>query len=108
MPHYAEEANLLPLESRSPEEIGHLWENYVIAERFKMNVNESIPPRMFFWRTHKQQEVDYIEEDATGLSAWEMKWNAKKATGSLPASFRSAYPNARTDFVTPESIHEFL
>lgn len=100
--------NLLPLESRPPEEIGHLWENYVIAERFKMKVNESIPPRMFFWRTRTQQEVDYVEESATGLSAWEMKWNAKKATGSLPASFYSAYPNARTDFVTPESIHEFL
>ena len=100
--------NLLPLESRSPEEVGHLFENYLIAERFKMNVNRPVPPRMFFWRTRTQQEIDYIEESAEGLAAWEMKWNAKKAKGTLPASFRAAYPDVQTGFVSTANIEEFL
>lgn len=100
--------NLLPLASRSPEEIGHLWENYLIAERFKINVNDTVPPRAFFWRTHTQQEVDYIEERADGLMAWEMKWNDRRAAGTLPRAFRTAYPKAKTGFVTPANMGDFL
>ena len=100
--------NLLPLSSRAQEEVGHLWENYLIAERYKLNVNATIPPRMFFWRTKAQQEVDYLEECAEGLFAWEMKWNAKKAIGELPLAFRKSYPEARTGFVSPANARDFL
>lgn len=100
--------NLLPLSARSEVEIGHLWENYLIAERLKGNVNLAIPVRSYFWRTHTQQEVDYIEEKNGTLLAWEMKWNPAKVKKTLPASFTNAYPNAQTGFVTPKNMCDFL
>ena len=101
--------NLLPLSSRPQEEIGHLWENYLIAERLKLNVNRPAPARMFFWRTRTQQEVDYIEEGPSGIRAWEMKWNPKPAEkGKLPKAFIEAYPEAQAGFVTPANLQDFL
>ena len=29
--------NMAPVSLRSPEELGHMWENFVIAERLKKN-----------------------------------------------------------------------
>lgn len=100
--------NLLPLSVRPLEEIGHLWENYLISERLKRNVNRPFPPRMFFWRTRTQQEVDYIEEEASGMSAWEMKWSDDKVRGNLPAAFTTAYPKSRTGFVSRGNVEDFL
>lgn len=100
--------NLLPLASRPGDEVGHLWENYCIAERFKRNANLPVRPRSYFWRTRTGQEVDYLEETAQGVSAWEMKWNPKKAGGTIPAAFGSAYPGARWGFVTPRDCVPFL
>lgn len=101
--------NLLPLSSRPQEEIGHLWENYLIAERFKMNVNKPVSVRMHFWRTRLQQEVDYVEECANGIDAWEMKWNPQAAVRCrLPKAFVEAYPEARTGCVSPANVQEFL
>ncbi|MBP5226205.1 MAG: ATP-binding protein [Kiritimatiellae bacterium] len=100
--------NLLPLASRSGDETGHLWENYVIAERFKRNVNLPTPPRAYFWRTKSGQEIDYIEESNGGIVAWEIKWNARKARGSLPSAFRAAYPGTPCGFISRENLPPFL
>lgn len=96
------------MDSRDPGEVGHLWENYVIAERGKwLRLNEP-ETRSFFWRTKQQQEIDLIEESATGLKAFEVKWNPKKADDSLPKTFKNAYPSAATFGVSPDNVFEFL
>ena len=100
--------NLLPLSSRPGDETGHLWENYVIAERFKRNANLPMPPRPYFWRTKSGQEVDYLEEVNGGISAWEIKWNARKAHGSLPAAFLASYPDTPSAFISRENFPAFL
>ena len=100
--------NLLPLASRPGDETGHLWENYVIAERFKRNANLPMPPRAYFWRTKSGQEVDYIEEANGGIAAWEIKWNPRKAHGALPAAFRAAYPGTPFAFISRENMMTFL
>lgn len=100
--------NLLPLSSRPGDETGHLWENYVIAERFKRNVNLPTPPRAYFWRTKSGQEIDYIEEANGGIAAWEIKWNARKARGSLSAAFLAAYPGTPFEFISRENMATFL
>lgn len=100
--------NLLPFSSRAAEEIGHLWENYCISERFKLNANLPLPPRIYFWRTKAGQEVDYLEESASGLNAWEIKWNPSKITKSAPSAFRTAYPKATWNVLTPDDCIDFL
>lgn len=86
---------------RGNEELGHLWENYFIAERRKCILVADPETRMFFWRTTQQQEVDLIEESATGLKAYETKWNQQKSSGAFSKAFRGAYPEAALQCVTP-------
>jgi predicted AAA+ superfamily ATPase len=97
-----------PVDMRGAVEAGHLWENYLFAERAKWRLVHEPETREFFWRTAQQQEVDLVEESASGVKAFEFKWNPRKARVSLPKTFRSAYPDAECSVVTPETVLEFL
>jgi len=88
-------------------DMGPLWENFLVSERFKALSLYNIDADRYFWRTTQQQEIDYIEESAQSLAAWEFKWsNRKKAR--IPKTFTRAYPEARCSVVTPENFMDFL
>ena len=97
-----------PVDMRGPVEAGHLWENYLFAERAKWRLVHEPETREFFWRTAQQQEVDLVEESAFGIKAFEFKWNPRKAGAPLPKTFRTAYPNADCRTITPDTVFEFL
>lgn len=97
-----------PLQSRGRDEIGHLWENYLIAERAKWRLVHEPETRDFFWRTAQQQEVDLVEESAVGLRAFELKLDPKKAARGLSKTFTNAYPNAVCRGVSVADYNEFL
>ena len=63
---------------------------------------------IFFWRTAQRQEVDLVEESASGLKAFEVKWNPAKAGGSICQTFRNAYPRAECIGVSPLNCPEHL
>ncbi len=69
-------------------DIGHLWENWVIAEAAKWNLLTGQNSEMFFWRSHSQAEVDLLLCRDGKKSAFEIKWGAKKIRGH---AFRDAY-----------------
>lgn len=81
--------NYIPLELRT--DTGALWENFMVSERKKFIEYNDIYSNTYFWRTHAQQEIDYIEERNGTLYAFEFKWNEKKAP-KIPNSFAEAYP----------------
>jgi hypothetical protein len=89
------------------EDTGLLWENYLISERRKKIEYEKLYRSTYFWRTTRQQEIDYIEEYDEKISAFEFKWNATKKT-SVPKTFQKAYSDAEFQLVTPENYFEFL
>jgi len=97
--------NFNPIALRN--DIGYLWENFIITERLKYIHYHNIYCNTFFWRTHAQQEIDYIEEREGNLFAYEFKWNTHKKV-KIPKSFTTAYPNAITKIITPENYHEFI
>jgi len=97
--------NFLPLNSRT--DVGALWENFIISERLKYNHNKDIDFKDYFWRTTQQQEIDYIEEIDSELSAFEFKWNPNKK-GLLSKTFSKAYPVKNFDTISPENIETFL
>jgi predicted AAA+ superfamily ATPase len=98
--------NFLPLEART--DVGVLWENYCQAERQKLILMQDIPStRAYFWRTTDQREIDYVEENPGGLFAFEFKWNAARKT-TIPKSFKTHYPEAHTQTITPDNVHDFL
>lgn len=94
-----------PLELRS--DAGALWENFLISGRLKLISNLGNDPNLYFWRTHSQQEIDYIEETDGLLRAFEFKWNpAKKVT--IPSTFTNTYPNSETRIISRVNYEEFL
>lgn len=102
--------NALIADYRAPEvrqDIGAMWENFVIAERMKSNEYYHRWVNRYFWRTKQQQEIDYLEEGGGKLHAYEMKWNPR-AKASITKTFTDAYPNTDFQVVTPENIADFL
>jgi uncharacterized protein len=89
------------------DDIGALWENFMMSERVKVLAYQRINANKYFWRTHAQQEIDYIEERNGKMNAYEFKWNPK-AKVKIPSSFLQAYPGTVTHVITPESMIEFL
>ncbi|MDO8524669.1 MAG: ATP-binding protein [bacterium] len=60
------------LENRN--DVGALWENFIIAERMKYRSYHQIDLEQYFWRSFNKQEVDFIEEKNRKLSGYEIKW----------------------------------
>lgn len=88
-------------------DIGALWENYLVSERLKVNHYGRNYAHTYFWRTTLQQEIDYIEEMDGKMEAFEFKWNPKWKT-RFPSSFLKAYPEAQTEVISRENYTDFL
>lgn len=99
--------NFTPLDLRTREEVGHMWENFMIAERMKLNEYNRTFAKSYFWRTEQQKEVDLIEELDGKLSAFEFKWDSSKKV-KVPVQFTAAYPDASFKSVSPGNAAEFL
>jgi predicted AAA+ superfamily ATPase len=97
--------NFQPLALRN--DVGALWENFVINERKKYNEYNGLQANTYFWRTFAQQEIDYIEERNGVLYAFECKWNENKKT-RLPVSFASAYPNNEYQIVNRANYLSYI
>ena len=97
-------SNLNPIELRN--DTGHLWENYMIAERLKFQQYTGMLVNNFFWRTYDQQEIDWVEEREGQLFAYEFKWAKKQA--KVPVAWEKAYPQAQFQVVHPENFSAFV
>lgn len=87
-------------------DIGSLWENFVISERLKHNENHNRYPNIWFWRSHQQQEIDYLEEEGGALSGWEIKWN--KGRFRVPSTFAAAYPECAVSLINRDNLLKFV
>jgi len=94
-------------EISSRQDLGVLWENFVISERRKFLANNSIYARSYFWRTTLKQEIDYIEELNASFSAAEIKWNPKIKV-SFSKSFIENYPISETRVINPKNLAEWI
>lgn len=100
--------NMAPVSLRSPEELGHMWENFLVAERIKRNDYAGRTfVQHYFWRTQQKKEVDLIEIEDGMMTGFEIKRKEGKRVGA-PASFTAAYPEARFECVTPTDLMSFL
>ena len=89
------------------QDVGALWENYLVSERMKYNQYNSRYVNNYFWRTTQMQEIDYLEESDGILSAYEFKWNPKKSA-KTNLTFRRAYPNVPIVTITRDNYMDFL
>ena len=88
-------------------DVGALWENFVISERIKANHYQESNARSYFWRNHAQQEIDYVEEYGGQIFAYEIKWNPKTRT-KFPATFVETYQPTEKKIISPDNFEDFL
>jgi hypothetical protein len=98
-------ADFRPIKLR--DDVGKLWENYLVSERFKRNEYSGSYANPWFWRTQAQQEIDYIEEKDGQLSAFEFKWSPT-AKAKQPKAFQVAYPNSSFSVIHRDNVTDFL
>ena len=98
-------ANVNPIELRN--DIGMLWENYIISERLKYQSYNGMLVNNYFWRTYDQQEIDWIEERNGKLFAFEFKWKLTKKS-KIPIAWKKNYPEAQFKLITQNNLGEFL
>lgn len=93
------------LDSRN--DIGALWENFVVAERLKKRSYIGIYGTFHFWRTYDGKEIDYVEERDGGLFGFECKWPANQRV-KPPLKWMESYPGATFELVTPDNYLDFV
>ncbi|HBX16199.1 MAG TPA: hypothetical protein DEF57_02745, partial [Candidatus Magasanikbacteria bacterium] len=81
-------SNFNDLELR--DDIGKLWENFLVSERLKTQSYKNIFANNYFWRTWDQKEIDWLEEREGKLFAFEFKWKEDKK--KPPEEFIKNYP----------------
>lgn len=97
-------ANFNPIESRN--DVGQLWENYMICERIKYQEYNRISSNNYFWRTYEQQEIDWVEERNGALFGYEFKWKESKV--KIPSQWKNAYPNSSFEVINSSNFENWL
>lgn len=97
-------ANFNPIALR--QDIGELWENYLISERIKLQSYNNIFSNNYFWRTYDQQEIDWIEERQGKLLGYEIKWKPKKI--KAPKAWITTYPEAEFEVINSDNYLKWI
>lgn len=89
------------------DDVGKIWENFVIVERLKKRLYTNIYANQYFWRTWQQNEIDLVEEREGKLFGFEIKWKTKTAT--MPREWQETYgKEAYWEIITPDNVLSFI
>ena len=89
------------------DDIGPLWENFMVMERRKFLAYLPEYANLYFWRTYDQQEIDLVEERGGDLVGYEFKWSPKKRI-SPPKDWLKTYSNAGFSVISPDNYQELV
>jgi len=88
-------------------DMGALWENFLVIERLKTRTYHPLYANTYFWRTYQQQEIDLIEEHDGKLFGFEFKWSSKKIVRA-PSLWTETYQNSEFRVIHPDNYLEFV
>jgi predicted AAA+ superfamily ATPase len=88
-------------------DLGALWENFMVIERLKYRAYHPLYANVYFWRTYQQQEIDLIEEHGGKLSGFEFKWSGNKVVRP-PSRWIETYKSADYQVINPDNYLEFI
>jgi hypothetical protein len=74
------------------DDVGQLWENFLVTERLKKQEYGKIYANNYFWRTWDGQEVDWVEEREGRLFGYEFSYSER--TRSAPRDWLQTYTKA--------------
>jgi uncharacterized protein len=98
-------SNFNPISARN--DIGSIWENFLIIERKKLLAYHGYYGKTYFWRNKDKAEIDYLEEIDGELYVYEFKWNPKEKA-KFPSIFIENYNPKLTRIINRENFMEFL
>ena len=97
--------NFKPIEFR--DDVGALWENFIISERKKKLAFNNNFSDTYFWRNTQQAEIDYLEIKNQDINAYEIKYNPNKKV-TFTKSFTNKYLPKTTQVIHNQNYWEFL
>jgi predicted AAA+ superfamily ATPase len=97
-------ANFNALDLR--DDVGALWENFLVAERIKRNHYTQAFKNIYFWRTYDRKEIDLVEEGGGNLQAFEFKYGAGRA--KAPREFLETYRGSSFEVVNRDNYLSFV
>ena len=98
-------ANFNPFNLRN--DIGELWENYLLSERIKYQQYNGMVVNNYFWRTYQQQEIDWVEERGGEIFAYELKWKTDKKV-KIPSAWKEAYPDSKFEVMSSDNYLDWI
>lgn len=96
--------NFNPMTVRN--DVGALWENYIISERIKKQEYMGIQAHNYFWRTYDKKEIDFVEERGGKIYGYEIKWGPKQMLP--PKNWKETYPNSEFLVISQDNYLEFI
>lgn len=88
------------------QDVGQIWENYIVMERLKKQEYTRIYANNYFWRTWDQKEIDWVEERDGKLFGYEIKWN--KTVKGAPKDWVETYPEAEFKCINKDNYLDFI
>lgn len=97
--------NFNPLKMRN--DVGSLWENFLVMERLKRQSYAGIFSNNYFWRTYDQKEIDWVEMREGKLFGYEIKWGREEKSKARNEWLKT-YKEAEFQVVNPENYLDFI
>ncbi len=88
-------------------DVGQLFENFLMTERIKKRAYKNIYGQAYFWRTYDQHEIDLIEETEGKLFGYEVKYSPRKKV-KAPKDWLAAYPGSQFSVVCQDNYLDFI
>lgn len=88
------------------DDLGALWENFMVVERMKYREYHHIEANQYFWRTYDGSEVDLVEEREGRLYGYEFKWKPRERPRVLAKW--NEYKGSSYQVVTPDKLQRFI
>ncbi len=92
------------LEARN--DIGALWESYIISEVIKKSKLNNEFKNFYFWRNYSGQEIDLIVEKDSQINGYEIKYS--KDNMGNKNSFREMYPECKLEVINRDNFNKIL
>jgi predicted AAA+ superfamily ATPase len=89
-------------------DVGQLWENFVVMERVKKQKYTPIYANNYFWRTWDKKEIDWVEEREGKLYGFEIKWGRLRSAKSKDGWLQTYKKEALYQVVDSDNYLEFV
>jgi predicted AAA+ superfamily ATPase len=84
-----------------------LWRNWLLMEKMKWNELIGRKSKLWTWRTHTNQRIDFMEVFEGAMKGYQVSWTKKKKP-RFPASFGKYYPEAQQNVLNRSTYWTFL